>query len=159
MEIVYSQTRHPIADGRTQQNPRFFSGPLKGATAVFVVGDFPRIVEAYCAAGVKVEVIGGPEAPSTPASAPESLTPVAQDRGAVEIPEGWQSLPYTGKAHALTLRQLAALVSDEPILNKAQAVAAIEAELERRKGPTPAADAFVEGLPEFVEAVNADAGE
>lgn len=131
-EIVYSQTRHPLCEGRQRLNPRFFAGVQEGASAVFVVGDFPKIVDAYTAAGVLVTVEGGALPPKPLPAAPASLTPVSDEPGTIAIPDDWRSLPYTGKSHALTLRQLAALVSDEPVLTKVQAIAVIEAELERR---------------------------
>jgi hypothetical protein len=54
MEIVYS--RHLVADlgGRKYQNPRLFSGPIEGATKVFIDGDWPEIAAAYRSHGVEV---------------------------------------------------------------------------------------------------------
>jgi hypothetical protein len=48
------------------------------------------------------------------------------DRGTINIPEGWADLP------AADLRTLADSVADAPTKNKAEAVAAIEAEIARR---------------------------
>lgn len=137
MEIVYAQSLHPLCEGRAFRNPRFFSGAEDGVTAAHVVGDWPRVVEAYRALGVPVSVTGGPpEAPAQTFDPPAILQPVADDMKArVYIPEDWQDLPYNGPADAgITLRSLAALVSDEPVTRKAEAVAAIEAELARREG-------------------------
>lgn len=53
-EIVYSVSGTSLAAGRTYQNPRYFAGPLPGAERVYVVGDWPEIVDAYLAAGVPV---------------------------------------------------------------------------------------------------------
>ena len=54
MQIVY--TREPVAgaEGRTVLNPRHFTGPVEGATKVYVNGDYANITRAYEAAGVPV---------------------------------------------------------------------------------------------------------
>lgn len=58
-QLVYAHTRTPeLTDGRTYSNPRFFNGAVKGATKVFVEPGYPKIVAAYEAAGVPVQVIG-----------------------------------------------------------------------------------------------------
>lgn len=54
MHLIYSQTRHPLADGRRLINPRFFDGPVDGAQSVVILGDWPKIAEAYRALGVEV---------------------------------------------------------------------------------------------------------
>lgn len=58
MEIVYATTRHPLAEGRKFQNPRFFSGALPGATKVYLTDVQPVIAAAYAAAGVEVVQVG-----------------------------------------------------------------------------------------------------
>lgn len=74
-----------------------------------------------------------PVAAGRPDPAPESDTvpdAAADDPppGSVEIPDDWRALKWPA------LRSLASKVSDEPIHNHADAVAAIELELERRAG-------------------------
>jgi len=54
MHLIYAQTRHPLADGRRLVNPRFFHGVVEGAESVIIIGDWPKIAEAYRAAGVEV---------------------------------------------------------------------------------------------------------
>ena len=54
MHLIYSQTRHPLADGRKLINPRFFDGPVDGAESVVILGDWPKIAEAYRGLGVDV---------------------------------------------------------------------------------------------------------
>ncbi len=54
MHLIYSQTLHPLADGRKLINPRFFTGPVEGAESVVILGEWPAIAEAYRAAGVEV---------------------------------------------------------------------------------------------------------
>lgn len=58
MEVVYATTRHPLAEGRKFQNPRFFGGPLPGATKVYLTDLQPVIAAAYAAAGVEVVQVG-----------------------------------------------------------------------------------------------------
>lgn len=58
MEVVYAKTRHPMAKGRTFQNPRHFAGPLEGATKVFIDGNYPDIARAYTKANVPVIKLG-----------------------------------------------------------------------------------------------------
>lgn len=131
MEVVYAREKHPLAAGRKFQNARLFAGPLAGASKVFLTEDFPAISAAYKAVGVEV-VEANPEKPDTyepPVEAPLS----DDDRAKVYVPQDWRDLPWSRPLNAgLTLRGLAAIFSDEPVINKAQAIAAIEAELERR---------------------------
>jgi hypothetical protein len=119
MEIVYTQSDHPLLTGaRKFRNPRFFSGVEK-ASKVFVIGSYPSIVEAYQEADIEVVEVG---------KMPEKPAPnfAAVDPSAVVIPDGFEHLAWPA------LRRLAAEVSGAPVLNKGAAVATIEAELARR---------------------------
>lgn len=139
-EILYAQTRHPMAAGRTQLNPRFFAATIEGATRVLILGDWPKIRAAYEALGVPVERLDEEAAIASPTvfEAAEALVQAvpADERASVYIPDDWRELGWTrpSEGRDLTLRGLAAMFSDAPVLNKAQAVEAIEAELERRAG-------------------------
>jgi hypothetical protein len=145
-ELVYSRQSTGFLPGVAYSNPRFFTSPREGVTKVYLVGDWPNIRAAYEARGVPVEQaepgtkIGDAAGPK-PVSAPRHLTPgVDPDtRAQTHIPDNWRELPWTGPADTLTLRQLGALVSPTPVLRKAEAVAAIEAELERRGQAEPVA--------------------
>jgi hypothetical protein len=53
-QIVYATGRVPNLDGRMFQNPRHFTGPVEGATKVYIDGDWPVVRKAYEAAGVSV---------------------------------------------------------------------------------------------------------
>jgi hypothetical protein len=113
--------------GRLHLNPRHFGVPEVGATKVFLVGDWPKIEAAYKALGVPVErldVAPAAEAQRT-AAMPLPTVPEAE-RGAVEIPADWRDLSWP------QVRSLAAQFATEPVLNKAQAVEVVEAELARR---------------------------
>lgn len=136
MEILYSRSARSLKPGQVYQNPRFFQSPLDGASRVLIEGDWPKIADAYAASGVPVEQVGGhPQAPEPQtAAAQATLVPGADEatRAEAYIPDNWRELPWTGSADTLTLRQLGALVSPVPVLKKADAIAAIEAELARR---------------------------
>lgn len=139
MELVYGRERHPLAQGRAFRNARFFDGPEEGATKVYLIGDLPMIAAAYAAIGVEVVHADAPAPPRPALAAPAALTPVAptDERGEIYIPDDWADLPWAKPAEGrdLTLRGLAAMFSAEPVLNKAEAKAAIEAELARRERP------------------------
>ena len=139
-ELIYSTQHTDYIQGRAYSNPRFFTSPRTGVTKVLLVGDWPQIAAAYAALGVPVERMDADAATGHPvdpamAEAAAKLVPQVTDeeRAATHIPENWRKLPWTGKADAgLTLRGLAAILCDVPVLNKAQAVDAVEAELHRR---------------------------
>lgn len=151
MELVYSTQKHSFIQGRAYSNPRFFTTARSGIDKVFIVGDAggkaAAIRRAYEAAGVPVEDLSAqaavaPAEPPGGLDAPASLTPTIpeDERAKVYIPAEWRDLPWTPKPDQdLSLRSLASMVSDTPIINKAQAAAAITAELERRKATTPPA--------------------
>jgi hypothetical protein len=140
VEIVYGRSRHPLADGKTFRNARFFDGPVDGATRVYLLEEAPEIAAAYERIGVEVVHVTARADPKPPAQAPVSLTPAVADdeRGAIYIPDDWAALPWSRPTEDrdLTLRGLSAMFSAEPVLNKAEAKAAIEAELARREQVT-----------------------
>lgn len=126
MRLIYSRERRALNVGEQFRNPRFFAGVEVGASTVEIHGHFPNIEGAYMAAGVPVEVIGG--APASPAPAVFAMGQAQREGcpGEEPIPADWRGLDWP------ELRSLAAKVSDEPIISKADAEAAIEAELARR---------------------------
>lgn len=137
-ELIYSQQASDFIAGRAYSNPRFFTTPRSDVSKVLLVGDWPKIRAAYEALSVPVERLD-PEAavanPPVTATAPAALAPGlgAVERATVFIPDAWADLPWSKpNTEGLTLRGLATLVADGPVLNKAQATAAIEVELQRR---------------------------
>jgi hypothetical protein len=113
LKLVYSAHRIPLAEGEAYRNPRFFTGPEAGVTAVRIVGDWPKIAAAYRRAGVDV-VADSPAAAAQPFEClPPPTTPVT-------IPEGWRALPWP------ELRALAAQCGARWAINRTQAIAAIE---------------------------------
>jgi len=69
---------------------------------------------------------------ATSASPPAPSAEPKEDPASVEIPEDWRDLKWN------ELAALAAKVSDAKIVNKVSAIAAIEAELERREAAAKA---------------------
>lgn len=132
MKIVYSREAHPRA-GYERRNPRHFTGSEAGVEHVVIVGDYPAITDAYLAQGVPVEHHGRPDLDRKPAAV-ALISHQDEDPGVVVIPDDWRDLPWSQPdADGLSLRRLASLVSPEPVINKAQAVEAVEAELARRE--------------------------
>ena len=132
-ELIYSQQASDFIEGRAYSNPRFFSTARSDVSRVLIVGDWPRIEAAYKAIGVPVERIDNAGASlGVTAASPMALATV-EDAAKVAIPGDWSDLPWTQPdERGITLRSLASSVSPKPILNKAQAKAAIKAELARR---------------------------
>lgn len=137
IELIYSQQSSDYIKGRAYSNPRFFTTPRTDVAKVFLIGDWPNIRKAYEELGIPVERLDAvaaeaqPEAMTPPPFLVSALT--SDERAAVEIPEGWRDLAWTRAGDGeVSLRSLANQFSDTPILTKADAYAAIEAELQRR---------------------------
>jgi len=134
MEIYYGIVQAPAAKGKQFRNAALYQRPDLRATRVFIDGDFPRIRADYEALLVPVHLVdsGRVTAPTQPgvSSIPETAyLPTAEKRkeqAAVEIPGDWQQMRWAD------LRRLAASVCDHPIINKADALRAVESELARR---------------------------
>lgn len=62
-ELTYSDQGSGFDKGKRYANPRFFSSVRAGVSAVTVIGDYPKIVEAYEAAGIPVTVVAEAEKP------------------------------------------------------------------------------------------------
>jgi hypothetical protein len=154
MELVYAREAQTLKGGQAQRNPRFFTGPEDGVSRVVLVGDWPDIRAAYENLGIPVERLDASEAERQASNiplAPAPARPAAEDPGSVVIPEGWEALPWSKPGEdGLTLRGLASSVSPAPVLNKAEATAAIEAELIRRgaAGAGPVVDPLDVAQPE-----------
>jgi len=121
MKVFYGSNAERKPQGAIFRNARFFETRLPDATTVYLDGDYPEIETAYRAADVQVIRLD--------AVAPAPLEP-GEDLpvNPVSIPADWRELPWTHAAdeRGLTLRGLAAEVSEEPIRSKDEAVAAIE---------------------------------
>lgn len=145
IELIYSQQATDFIPGRAYSNPRFFTSPRSGVSKVFLVGDWPNIRAAYENLGIPVERLDASAAGRQVSNIPLAPAPAratAEDPGSVVIPEGWEALPWSKPGpDGLTLRGLASSISPVPVLNKAEATAAIEAELARRAPAEPEAPA------------------
>jgi uncharacterized phage protein gp47/JayE len=131
-QYVYSSQKSGFVKGRAYLNPRFFDGTLQpGATSVVVVGEWPKVVEAYKAAGIPVAITkNGEKLPDPNAGADNVSTevttehkrsvvkgkgkdvgkidPPLKDGNNVEIPANFQELPFKA------LVALAAQIDNSP---------------------------------------------
>lgn len=57
MELVYSTQNSDFDPEKRYRNPAHFDRPEAGVTHVVVIGDWPKVVDAYEALGVEVSVI------------------------------------------------------------------------------------------------------
>lgn len=56
MELTYSNQLNGFDPEKRYRNPEHFDKPEAGVTSVLVIGDWPRVVDAYEAAGINVSV-------------------------------------------------------------------------------------------------------
>jgi hypothetical protein len=56
MELTYSSQKTDFDPDKRYRNPAHFDRPEAGVTHALVIGDWPKVVEAYEAAGVEVSV-------------------------------------------------------------------------------------------------------
>lgn len=56
MELTYSNQLQGFDPEKRYRNPEHFDKPEAGVTSVLVIGDWPRVVDAYEAAGIDVSV-------------------------------------------------------------------------------------------------------
>ena len=56
MELTYSNQLNGFDPEKRYRNPEHFDKPEAGVTSVLVIGDWPRVVNAYEAAGIDVSV-------------------------------------------------------------------------------------------------------
>jgi hypothetical protein len=132
MEIYYGTTLSKMPGDMVYKNPSVFLAPVRGATSVTIDGHWPLVAAAYAKLGIPITLVGVErvEQPKPRPIPPTAYLPTAEkptEQAAVEIPFGWQQSPWAD------LRRLAAAVSDTPIVNKEQAIAAIDTELKRRE--------------------------
>ncbi len=132
-EVVYSAQKSDFVKGRIYLNPRFFDGTLQpGATSVIVVGDWPRVEEAYKNAKIPVRKVGkGDKLPAPREGGQRNVSqevttehrdstvdktgddageidPPLNDGDNIEVPEGFEDLPFK------ELKKLVAKFPDAP---------------------------------------------
>lgn len=122
-EIVFSNQKRGFERGRHYSNPEYFDGRFRdGVTHVYVIGNWPKIVEAAEAKGLPCTQLRE----GAPISWRDGVAPVAPDQPLIEIPKTW------GHFGATRLIELATSIAQRDVANRKQAVRIIEAELERR---------------------------
>jgi len=57
MELVYSTQNSDFDPGKRYRNPAHFDRPEAGVTHAVVIGDWPKVVDAYEAQGVEVSIL------------------------------------------------------------------------------------------------------
>ena len=123
MELVYSAQRSGFEKGRHYENPRYFDGRVKkGVTHVYVLGDWPKVEEAYDEAGVNVTKLKE----GAPISWLDGNAPEEPGQELVEITKQWKKWGWP------RLRDTAEKISGREVPNKKAAYVIIERELERR---------------------------
>lgn len=60
MELIYTTQRDGFEQGRTYRNPRHFDQAEPGVDSVLVIGDWPKVVDAYERAGSEVSIVDLP---------------------------------------------------------------------------------------------------
>ena len=61
MELIYSAQKSGFDPQKRYRNPEHFDRPETGVTGVIVVGEWPKVVDAYESVGVEVvELEAGP---------------------------------------------------------------------------------------------------
>lgn len=124
-ELVYSTQPRDFERGRHYENPRYFAKLPNGLTHVYIIGNWPKVVEACEEAGVEYTVLRE----GAPISWRDGVAPVASEgRGEyVEIEPTWKKF---GAPRLIELAQQVAGRDD--IKSRREAVQVIELELERR---------------------------
>lgn len=61
MELIYTTQRDGFEQGRIYRNPRHFDQAEPGVKSVVVIGDWPKVVDVYEAAGAHVSVVEVPK--------------------------------------------------------------------------------------------------
>lgn len=131
-EIIYTSQKTGLEKGRRYANPRFFGGKARsGITKCIVVGNWPEVVAAYRGAGIEVEIVKQERAKGN-LMAPVNSFPREPEK--VDIPADYRERDWN------EIRKMASDVSPVPAINREQAIASIEAELERRGDEYPSDD-------------------
>jgi hypothetical protein len=124
-ELVYSDQSRGFEPGRHYENPRYFRKVKEGVKHVYILGDWPKVAEAYEAAGVQVTQLKK----GAPISWRDGLAPEASEgREYVEIPPTWRKY---GAPRLIELAQ--SVAGRDDIRNRKEAERLIERELERRE--------------------------
>lgn len=122
-ELVFSTQRRGFEKGRHYQNPKYFEGRFReGVTHVYVLGNWPKVVQAAEAFGIACTQLRE----GAPISWKDGIAPTDPSEKLVEIPKTW---PQFGHPRLIAL---AAEIAKRDVANRKQAVRIIEDELDRR---------------------------
>lgn len=81
MELIYTTQRNGFDPGKRYRNPIHFQCTEDGVAKVVVIGDWPKVVEAYEKAGAEVTVVEMPKR----VAVVEGSAPLVYDRLAAEL--------------------------------------------------------------------------
>lgn len=119
MELVYSTQNSDFDSEKRYRNPAHFDRPEAGVTHAVVIGDWPKVVEAYEEQGVEVSVLkplisqsGGSDRADTIASLEHNNDMLRAERNGIlrliDAAEGQSKLEHPG-AGELPIRLFSAL--------------------------------------------------
>ncbi|QHJ77694.1 MAG: hypothetical protein [Bacteriophage sp.] len=104
-DLIYSTQEHGFYPNMRYENPLYFNGRVTQSEGVLVIGDWPKVVDAYKKAGIPVEVQD--TSPKTVNSKPET-TVKASD-------------PYAKLNNADLRKAIADMTGQDPPNNTARA--------------------------------------
>jgi len=61
MELIYTEQAYGFEPGKRYRNPQHFDRPEPGVKAVVIVGDWPKVADAYEDAGAEVTFVEAPK--------------------------------------------------------------------------------------------------
>lgn len=119
MELVYSTQNSDFDPEKRYRNPAHFDRPEAGVTHAFVIGDWPKVVDAYEAQGVEVSVLKPLISESDNSDRADTIASLEQDNDMlrterdgivllIEAAEGLTELAHPG-AGELPIRLFGAL--------------------------------------------------
>jgi len=119
MELVYSTQNSDFDPEKRYRNPAHFDRPEAGVTHVVVIGDWPKVVDAYEALGVEVSVFQPLISQQAAAGNADAIVGLEQDNAAlraerdgilrlIDAAEGQSELEHPG-AGELLIRLFGAL--------------------------------------------------
>lgn len=79
MELVYSTQNSDFDPEKRYRNPAHFDRPEAGATHAVVIGDWPKVVDAYEALGVEVSVLKPLISPPVDSNGANAIAGLEQD--------------------------------------------------------------------------------
>jgi hypothetical protein len=174
MELVYSTQNSDFDPEKRYRNPAHFDRPEAGVTHVVVIGDWPKVVDAYEKLGVEVSVTMPLISQRVDSDCSDAISSLEQDNDTlraerdgilrlIEAAEGQSELEHPG-AGELPIRLFGALKAIHEGFetltgerdNLAGEVESLRAEVERLKAPAEPVDNAekITGLKAKLDAAN-----